>query len=747
MRNLFLIVIFVTLSCSISSKEDNRNSENRYQFIDNLISIEAENFSACHGWSVKNFYTGVGISPDKNSNSDSSFVQYNLNIEKGGIYSFFFLGSLNRNNTATDNIFTISLVNEDTKDQINEYLALPPSNTLIWSSLSFPEKQKVKLTIENSGRYILKISDSEGGNYYLDKFVLALDSSYFPSGTGPVQTLNIDSQFPRNDIVIPPSWAFGVLYGGYTDQQESLSVIDSLTKGDYPIDAFWIDSYFWDFNSGKGPKGYIDFIGDTMAFPDVEYMWSKFEEKKIKAGIWVWNMINEKGNEEVFETFKTKNYFSDISDNKNSWHNASKDTRTGSIDFSNPEAASYWQKCLEPFFTKGLDFLKLDNSSDIPYCEAAFSATGEMGKETEGRGFILAHVHSTYDYRHKQYPAKWTGDAKICWSQPDYPNMEVYAMGGLKENIAMIADPKRTTYEIPFLTHDAGGYDYFGSTEQSDELYMRWIQFASMNTMMTIFSTAKNPTRNHPYRYPIGVRDNFKKYTHLRMQLFPYIYSYALNTHLTGKKMVQGDGVHEQQYLFGNELLVAPVYQKGITRQEVYFPEGEWYDFDTDELYQGNQTLSIDAPVEKLPLFVKKGAILPMRHYARAIELGNNDTLVVHVYPSEVKTIFSLYEDDGISNDYLQGIYATTKMSVIMKENKLEFTIEPVVGNYSGMNPNRSYQLKFHNISTPKTASVNGKMILETGNNESFNYLDSKKILTVFFGSVKSEESKINISY
>ncbi len=92
-----------------------------------------------------------------------------------------------------------------------------------------------------------------------------------------------------------------------------------------------------------------------------------------------------------------------------------------------------------------------------------------------------------------------------------------------------------------------------------------------------------------------------------------------------------------------------------------------------------------------------------MRHYARAIELGNDDTLAVQIYASKEKTGFALYEDDGLSNDYLQGIYSTTKMQVRSNNSNLLFTIDPVIGTYQGQNPNRYYELYFHDVPEPES--------------------------------------------
>ncbi|MCB8995359.1 MAG: DUF5110 domain-containing protein [Bacteroidales bacterium] len=746
MNKILISLVFLICSCSLI-RRDNPPEAFKGSFVNRngIISIEAEHFSDARGWKISPFYTGISISPDKTINANEAFADYQVEFNDKGNYFLYTLSCLKQGGLTDENCFSLSLINDQSQTVRDIQISFPETNALLWSSLSYPERQKAILKIDQPGKYTLRLQNARGNRYNIDKLILAADSLYRPSGTGDVETIATDTLFPRNDIVLPPKWVFGVLYGGYTNQEQSLSVIDSLITGDYPIDAYWIDSYFWDFNQGKGPKGFVDFIGDTLAFPDMELMWKSFQDRSIKGGIWIWNMINEKGNETVFKEFQNKNYLVNIFDNKNSWHNETKDTRTGTIDFTNAQATALWEKKLEPFFSKGLDFLKLDNSSDIPFCSAAFKATQELGKETKGRGFILAHLHSTYDNRHKLYPAKWTGDAKICWSQAGYPDMGAYAMGGLKENIGMVADPKRSTYEIPFLTHDAGGYDYFGSTEQSDELYMRWIQFASMNTIMTIFSTAKNPTRNHPYRYPEIVRKNFRKYTHLRMMLFPYIYSYAISTHLTGAKMVQGDGIHEYQYLFGKEILIAPVYQKGQTTQQVFLPEGDWYDFDTDELFNGNRTIDFPAPLEKLPVFVRKGAIIPMRHYARAIEMGNNDTLLIQVYPSDEKTSFSLLEDDGSSNDYLQGIYSTTKFWVQNQNLSLSFEIDPIQGSFSGNEPERRYELVFHDVSRPSSLKINDVLISPDGKKTSYEYDVSARILKLNFSEIKTEKTMISI--
>ncbi len=515
---------------------------------------------------------------------------------------------------------------------------------------------------------------------------------------------------PDTLVAMPPAWAFGVIYGGYTNQQESDATVERLINEGYPIDAYWIDSWFWDYQKkGKGSRGYIDFVGDTVAFPNIELLWKKFESQRIKAGVWIWNAIIRDGNERVFEEFERRGFFKQVFLNRDKWHNQSGSATTGDVDFQNPAAAAFWTEKLKPFFDKGLDFLKLDRAADLPYLKTAFEATQTLGKETGGRGFILSHIHDLSNENFKRYPTKWTGDAKIAWTQPDYPDLRIYAMGAYKENVEMLANPKKAHYRVPFLAHDAGGYDFFGSTDTTDswdELYMRWIQFAAFSPIMTVFSTANNPRKNLPFNFSKEAQENFKTYATLRQRLFPYRYSSALAARLYGEKMIQGDSTMPHQYLFGKFLLVAPVVEKGASSRSVALPKGTWIDYWTDKSYNGNRTITVDAPLSQLPLFVKAGAIIPTRNAARGIELGSNDTLTLDVYPNQTSS-FMLLEDDGTSNDYLAD--GVGKTPIICDQSRKRLTIEPMKGVYKGKPLARTMVIRLHGMRGIRRVMLNGK--------------------------------------
>jgi alpha-glucosidase (family GH31 glycosyl hydrolase) len=559
-----------------------------------------------------------------------------------------------------------------------------------------------------------------------------------------------------HNVVLPPSWAFGVLYGGYTDQEETINRIKEIQAHDYPIDAYWIDSWFWDYeNHGSGPDKYIDFVADTVSYPDREAMWSFMEKHNIKGGFWIWDCIQKTGNEEAFEDFKSRGYFSDIHINTGAWHNSNPTTDmyqegddstpgtpTGNIDFENPEAVAYFKKRMKHFFDEGADFIKLDRTAEIPVCKAMFETTQELGKETEGRGFIMSHSsHGTDSDEFKRYPTKWTGDSRGDWSL-DNPTKEFFSWvpkHALKENIEAYTDPENHKSAIPFLTMDMGGFQMGRNVDLDEELFIRWMQFAIFTPITELFTQPENPTSNLPYKFSERADSLFKNYSHMRMQLFPYIYSYAHKTRLTGKNMIQKlpGSIHE--YTFGNEIVVAPIYKKGAVTRTLTLPEGTWLHYWTGKEYTGNQEHTVEAPLEQIPVFIKKGAIIPTREYAKSIESGDNQTINLHIFPGKDSN-FTLIEDDGISNDYLNGIYAKTELS-LKSNNKLStLTINPVSGEYSGMPTSRKWNIHIHLPSKISSAKLNGKDIAIIKKKE-------KTPAVISFQSDKSESNTLEIHH
>lgn len=526
------------------------------------------------------------------------------------------------------------------------------------------------------------------------------------------------------NVVLPPAWAFGIIWGAYTNQVQSIELIDQIIAHNYPIDAFWIDSWIWDWkNQGQGPKKYMDFVADTISYPNMKGMWDYMEFHNIKGGMWMWDAIMRTGNEEEYEDFKSQEFFKSENIRTDGWHNGLrttiigdnseevKGTWCGDIDFENPEATAYFQQRVKHFFDAGVDFIKLDKTDAIPVCKAMFETTQKLGKETNGRGFILSHSHGVDTEEYKRYPGKWTDDTRSDWTvenpshefSPWLPNV------AFKENLAMYTDTTRHFYKIPFLANDMGGFAVGTDGLIDDELFIRWLEFAHFVPLTTPFSQPENPTGNIPFKVSERADSIFRFYSHLKMELFPYIYSYAHLARIDGINIIRPTRLYE--YLFGEEILVAPVYEQGKNERDLLLPAGsKWINYWTGEVFDGGQSIIVKAPIGQIPLFIKQGAILPKRKYARSIESGTNDLLELHVYDGS-NGHFLLIEDDGRSNDYLKGLFAQTKLNFECKEEFAELTINEINGEYKNMNKTRKIFIVFHSSRNLKEVALANKEI------------------------------------
>ncbi|MGF1668848.1 MAG: TIM-barrel domain-containing protein, partial [Balneolaceae bacterium] len=463
-----------------------------YYSVGGVISIEAESHKEYNNWYTSHYYTSIGMTSADTSVSAATTLDYRFYVTEPGEYAIWLL-SRKYSTEPDENFLELALFDDDNVEISRSKVQLPSSNALVWVHDSFDDNRPATVNFPNRGFYEIRIESFGKPGYRLVKIHLTFDNEIQPEGLGLPETSDPYAdpvEMKRNRVIhLPPAWAFGVIYGGYTNQEETIERVNRLYQNGYPADAYWIDSLFLSYqNNGTAANENNHLKEDTFAFPGLNKMWDYLEERNIKSGIRVSNSVVRVGNEDDVADFKSG---------------------------------------IKPFFEKGLDFLNPDPFSDISFTQAAFEATQEFTGIQNRRGFALSHIHNIYDKRFLQYPVNWSGYSKIAWTQPDYPDFSSFAMGGFKENIEMAANPRLTTYEVPFLSHDMGGYNVFDGPGISDELYIRWTQFAAFNTLMHVFSSADNPTANMPWNFSETAQQNFKAYTILRNRLFPYIYTHA----------------------------------------------------------------------------------------------------------------------------------------------------------------------------------------------------------------------------
>lgn len=207
-----------------------------------------------------------------------------------------------------------------------------------------------------------------------------------------------------------------------------------------------------------------------------------------------------------------------------------------------------------------------------------------------------------------------------------------------------------------------------------------------------------------PWSYGGGYEEINRKSIELRYKLLPYIYSVFYESYKTGLPVIRplvleypyDKNTYELQdeFLLGDKLLVAPFIELGADSKTVYLPDGLWYDYFTFEEYQGKEYYEIQADINRIPLFVKAGSIIPENKIFQYVNELTNDKIILNVFPGNDVDSF-LYEDDGISFDYKSNKYRLTYLSQSIKEDKIYINISKPEGEYKLV---RTIQLNIFSI-------------------------------------------------
>lgn len=344
--------------------------------------------------------------------------------------------------------------------------------------------------------------------------------------------------------------------------------------------------------------------------------------------------------------------------------------------------------------TDGMEGAALHNIFPLAYAEAPFVKFQELNKM---RG--LTHTREGYAGI-QRYPYIWAGDWGTEWQW-----FEPVIRAGLNMGMSGVGN----------WTHCMGGFEQYSAYDT--ELYTRWVQFGMFSPIAMLFGM-DHPRYHEPWTYGEEAMKNFIKYDNLRYSLIPYIYTNAYRLYESARPMMSPlvmDYPHDEntynlsrQYMFGPWMMVCPVTIKNALSQWVYFPGGKWFDYETGERYEGRQYKSFLTPLDVLPIYIKAGAIIPMQPVMQWVGEKPVDILTLDVYP-EGESSFEMYEDDGLSHDYEKGVYAFTRFSSILADNKWIFRIAKPEGKY---HPERhGYKVQAYLDFMPSQIQENGRTL------------------------------------
>lgn len=351
-------------------------------------------------------------------------------------------------------------------------------------------------------------------------------------------------------------------------------------------------------------------------------------------------------------------------------------------------------------------------------CKAAYEG---IENNCNGRGFVWS-VMGWAGTQH--YSTVWSGDQTGNWEYIRFHIPTIIGSGLTAQNCA---------------TGDVDGI--FGG---SDSTYTRDLQWKCFTPVFMVMSGWAKKDKQ-PYIYGEPYTSINRKYLQLKMRLTPYMYTYCEQAYETGvptsRAMVlefPEDSVTwgtktQYQFMNGEWILVAPVYKSEGKRDSIYLPKGKWFDYWNGKEYDGSRWLNnYNAPLDKLPLFVKAGAIIPMYPQMNYDGERPADTLTLNIYPAG-RTSFNLYEDDGITREYRKGAFAKTLIEVNTNKN-IDVKINAAKGDYKGKFEKRFYLLNVH-TKRPITVLINNKIMEKFSTNAAF----KKSVAGYFFDATEKE--------
>jgi alpha-D-xyloside xylohydrolase len=620
------------------------------------------------------------------------------------------------------------------------YIKLYLDNELVvperWRTAWNPNTYKFSKNLEKGRQYMIRIEwKPDGGVSYLglkalsplppgEKGDLSLASEmgdqidyYFIHGNSMDEIISgyrkITGKAP-----IMPKWALGFWQSRerYSSQDQLLDVVREYRKRNIPLDNIVLDWSYWPVNQW----GSHEF--DPKFFPSPSGMVDSVHKLNARIMISVWPKFYI--NTEHFKEFDTRGwmYRQAVTDSVRDW--IGKGYIGSFYDAYKPEAKElFWNQIREHLYTKGFDAWWMDASepdilsnSGIEYRKKLSTPTalgpsakyfnayalvnamaiyyGQRSVDPDKRVFLL--TRSGFAGLQKYSTATWSGDIGSRWEE-----MKAQIPAGLNYAIS----------GIPYWTMDIGGFcvenRYTRAAEGSEdldewrELNARWYQFGSFCPLFR--SHGQYPLREVFNISPEGhpAYKSMIYYDKLRYLLMPYTYTLAgltyFNDYTIMRAMVMDFPADRNvenigdQYMFGPSLLVAPVYRYKATTRKVYFPSGVgWYDFYSGKFIGGGQSLEVDAPYERMPLFVKEGSIIPVGPEIQYTDEKPADPITLWIYTGR-DCAFTLYEDEGTNYNYDKGQCSTIRFS--FSNSTGELTFGDRTGQYRGMRESRTFRI------------------------------------------------------
>lgn len=403
------------------------------------------------------------------------------------------------------------------------------------------------------------------------------------------------------------------------------------------------------------------------------------------------------------------------------------------IPFTDDKISYYFNNFIGKLYSSGVNVFNLDynNIKDKNNLQVLnhfhYVATETMLNQ---RGITLCRNTGFSMHR---YPIIFSGKTKV-----DFETL----------NIIPFYNASASNMGISWIAHPLGGF--YGGIEDN-ELYLRYIQLGTFSPIFLLSSEGGKYYKREPWRWNESLKVIVRKYMNLRMQLIPYLYTEAYIYHKSGSPLIQplyysypkiyDEPKYRNQYFLGTQMLVVPITKTknaimNRVVQNMFIPNGVWYDFLTGKKYPGNKYYMSFYKDEDYPVFCREGSIIPLS-LDKTVDNPINMEFVI--FPGS-DGIYNLYEDDGITNNYKNNNHYITELTFKYEKDHYIFTMKPTDTTYSIPN-NRNYRIRFKNTSSAMTnVTVNGKPY------QSSAYLDKSDLAVIMNNVPTSSTVTVEVS-
>ena len=550
----------------------------------------------------------------------------------------------------------------------------------------------------NDGSYSLMFDGSSGVDWVAQRQDPNSMDMYFMGYGHDYKKALYDFTQIAGKIPMPPLYVFGYWYSKYQryTEQDMRNIVTEIKTNEIPIDVLVIDMDWHKdgYNNRTDRTEWTGWTWNNALFPKPQEFINWLHDQNLKTTL---NLHPADGVGQYEDNYAKLASDLGLPANQTIPWNIEKKT------FYN----AFFNDILRPHENMGIDFWWLDwqqwmIAKNEPKLGNTFWLNHVFFNDKKNQGKDRPFIfHRWGGLGNHRYQIGFSGD-----SYATFPSLAFQPY--------FTATASNVGYG--YWSHDIGGHQQPGAN--NPELYLRWIQYGVFSPVLRTHATNASNIERRIWKY-----DNFasmRKAVELRYAIIPYIYTYARYSYDTGISLCRPmyydypelDEAYtfEGEYMFGNDILVAPVCKSdngsGTVDQTVWLPEGKWYEVMTGTLLEGNQTVTRKFTREQIPYYYREGAIIPL--FPPVKHLNQRPDTVIFQFTPGAGGEFSLYEDENNNNKYEEDKFTFTKVTQSTVNNIGTYIIHPRTGAFDGMPATRSFRFEILDKNNPVSVKLNG---------------------------------------